>query len=183
MSNIVDNRFIEIGRFGRPRGLDGNIRFQPNENFIDGLFDQIDLFYMKNERSDLIPARIESYRVEKKRNQQTFFVKFDLIADRDDAQAAMNKALFAVNEELNQIKQEQDDNSDSVDVTGYSIISDDTEIGLVLDVFENPAHPILEIKYQTGSLLIPFVDEYIDRVDHNSSTIHCKNLDQLIEEG
>ena len=119
MSNLINNRFIEIGRFGRPRGLDGNIRFQPNENFVDGLFDQIDLYYMRNERSDLIPARIESYRVEEKRNQHTFFVKFDLIANRDDAEKAMNKALFVVNDELESLMDEQE--TDSVDMIGYHV--------------------------------------------------------------
>ena len=181
MSNLVNNRFIEIGRFGRPRGLDGNIRFQPNENFVDGLFDQVDLYYMRNERSDLIPARIESYRVEKKRNQLTFFVKFDLIANRDDADKAMNKALFIVNEELKSLKDKQE--TDSVDLVGYHVFSDNQEVGEVLDLFENPAHPILEIKYQSGSLLIPMVDEYIDRVDHERGSVYCKNLNQLTEEG
>lgn len=180
-SNIVDNRFIEIGRFGRPRGLDGNIRFQPNENFVDGLFDQINLYYMRNERSDLIPARIESYRVEKKRNQHTFFVKFDLIANRDDADEAMNKALFVVNEELEGLMDKQE--TDTIDMIGYHVFSGNQEVGEVLDLFENPAHQILEIKYQSGSLLIPMVDEYIDRVDHERGSVYCKNLNQLTEEG
>ncbi|WP_069132088.1 ribosome maturation factor RimM [Rhodohalobacter halophilus] len=180
MSNLTDNRFTEIGRFGRPRGLDGNIRFQPNENFVDGLFVQSDLFYIKNERSDLIPARMESCRIEEKRNQQTFFVKFDLIADRNDAEKAMNKALYVVTEELQSLRDEQP--ADTEDMIGYRIISNNQEIGNVLDIFENPAHPILEIKYQSGSLLIPMVDEYIDRVDHESDSIYCKNLHQLTEE-
>jgi 16S rRNA processing protein RimM len=181
MSNLVNNRFIEIGRFGRPRGLDGNIRFQPNENFVDGIFDQINLYYMRNNRSDLIPARIESYRVEKKRNQHTFFVKFDLIANRDDADEAMNKALFVVNEELENLTDKQE--ADSVDLIGYHVYSENQNVGEVLDLYENPAHPILEIKYQSGSLLIPMVDEYIDRVDHEHGSVHCKNLNQLTEEG
>lgn len=179
MPDLTVSRFIEIGRFGRPHGLDGNIRFKPNENFVDTLFEQTDLFYIKNERSDLIPARIERFGVEKKRNQQTFFVKLDLIASRDDAEAAMNKALFTTIDELDSFTEEIA--SVTEDLTGYSIVSDDSEVGTVLDMFENPAHPILEIKYQTGSLLIPFVDEFIVRVDHNCSIIYCKNLDQLID--
>ncbi len=179
MTDSLNSRFIEIGRFGRPHGLNGNIRFMPNENFIESLFDQHRLVYIKNERADLIPARIEQVQVEKKRNQQTFFVKLDLIASRDDAETAMNKALFTTVDELDSFKSEEP--SDTENLTGYRIISNDNEIGHVLDVFENPAHPILEIKYQTGSLLIPYVDEFIDRVDHNSSTIYCRNLDQLID--
>ena len=83
MTQTVNNRFIEIGRIGRPRGLEGLVRFMPNDIFTADLFDQVSVFYIKNQRSDLIPTRVESIRVEKKRNQQTFFVKFDTIANRE----------------------------------------------------------------------------------------------------
>jgi ribosomal 30S subunit maturation factor RimM len=93
--NPLDNRFTEIGRFGRPHGLDGNIRFKPNDNFIDSLFDQIQMFYIKNERSDLVPcsrSHLQICRGEKK--SKMFFVKFDSIANRQDAEQAMNRALY-----------------------------------------------------------------------------------------
>jgi 16S rRNA processing protein RimM len=178
--NSLDNRFTEIGRFGRPHGLDGNIRFQPNNNFIDSLFDQIEMFYIKNERSDLIPTRIVSKYVEEKRNHKMFFVKFDSIANRQDAEQAMNKALYVITEELEKLRPESEPEQDTL--TGYRIHFDGKEIGEVLDVLENPAHPILEIKYQSGSLLIPYVDEFVDRIDHDRASIYCINLEQLIEE-
>jgi len=179
MSHNLHNRFTEIGRFGRPRGLDGDIRFQPNENFVDELFDRLDLFYIKNERSDLVPARLESFKIEKKRNQQTFFVKFDLIATRDDADMAMNKALHVVTDELQSMQKDQDSNPE--DVIGYRVILENQDVGEVLDLFENPAHQILEITYNSGSLLIPMVDEYVDHIDHSGGSIYCKNLHQLTE--
>ncbi len=178
--NPLDNRFTEIGRFGRPHGLDGNIRFKPNDNFIDSLFDQIQMYYIKNERSDMVPTRIISRYVEEKRNQKLFFVKFDSIANRQDAEQAMNRALFVVTDELEKLKPES--KSDERSLFGYSIYYDGNRIGEVLDVLENPAHPILEIRYQSGSLLIPFVDEFVDRIDHDQSSINCINLDQLTEE-
>ena len=94
MQISAENRFVEIGRIGKPRGLDGVVRFMPNEIFIDDLFDHYNLFYIKSSRSDFIPARVEQVHVELKQNQQLFFVKFDMIASRSDAEAAVNKALF-----------------------------------------------------------------------------------------
>ncbi len=178
MTQTVNNRFIEIGRIGRPRGLEGLVRFMPNDIFTADLFDQVSVFYIKNQRSDLIPTRVESIRVEKKRNQQTFFVKFDTIANREEAEAAMNRALYA-DREVTDVATKPEEDKD--DLFGYTVIFDGEKVGKVLDVIHNPAHPILEIKFGSVSLLIPYVNEFVDHVDHDKATVYCKNLDQLTD--
>lgn len=178
MVQSIRNRFVEIGRVGRPRGLEGVVRFMPNENFADDLFDRADLFYMKNERTDLVPSRIESVDVETKRNQQTFFVKFDMIADRTDAETAQNKAVFIKADLFDEVVDTPDDDDSFI---SYTIEYDGEEFGEVLDVMMNPAHPILEVKHGSGTILIPMVDEYVDETDHENGIITCINLDQLTE--
>lgn len=171
----MNNRFTEIGRIGRPHGLEGKVRFLPNEVFTDDLLDSVTVLYMRNDRSDLVPVRIENIQTESKKNQLTFFVKFDTIADRNEAEAAMNKALFVENEMLHSSDPEEEE----ISLTGYAIVFKNKEVGRVLDVLENPAHPILEIKTESGPLLIPFVDEFIEKTDHQNATLFCQNLDQL----
>jgi 16S rRNA processing protein RimM len=175
----AENRFVEIGRIGRPHGLEGIVRFIPNEYFNADLFERISVFYMRNQRSDIIPVRIEQVQTEQKRNQQTFFVKFDLIASRDDAEQAVDRAVFIQREHLPDPENSSADREK--DLTGYSVYQQGIEIGNVLEVFENPAHPILQVKYQSSHLLIPFVDEYVERVDHASASVYCRNLHQLTE--
>lgn len=178
MTQPANNRFIEIGRIGRPHGLEGTVRIVPNSVFTAYLLDQTSIVFMKNNRSDLIPVRIESIQIEEKRNQQTFFVKFDSIADRTDAEQAIGKALFIEKEKPDSLLAKQDE---PVSIVGYAVDYQNREIGRVLDVLKNPAHPILEISFESGSLLIPFVDEYIEKTDHEKHTVYCQNLDQLTD--
>ena len=185
MAQKVPDRFIEIGRIGKPRGLDGTVRFLPNQHFIDELFDESDIFYIRNERSDLVPARLKYMHVEEKRNHQTFFVQFDLIANRDDAESAMDKALFAEKSMVEEMESEPSFESDKpaeTELTGYEVMYNHAFFGAVLDVMENPAHPILEVKHKKGAVLIPFVDEFVEAVSKSDKLITCRNLDQLIEE-
>jgi 16S rRNA processing protein RimM len=174
----MKNRFVEIGRIGKPRGLEGVVRFMPNQHFVDDLFDRVDLFYMKNERTDLVPSRIESVHVETKRNQQTFFVKFDMIANRTNAETAQNKAVFIKAEIFDEIA---DPAEEIESFFGYTIEYDGEEFGEVLDVLMNPAHPILQVKHGAGTILIPMVDEYVNETDHENGIIYCINLDHLTE--
>ncbi len=180
MAPLANNRFIEIGRIGKPRGLDGVVRFMPNENFTDGLFEQAEILYMRNSRSDLVPARIMNVHTEEKRNQQTFFVKFDMITGRSDAEAAMNRALFADRNIIESLLPEVY-SAEKNAVVGYTIWYDGIEFGKILNVIENPAHPIIETRQSIGSLLIPMVEEYVEKTDHEKQIVYCKNLNQLTD--
>lgn len=179
MKQSADNRFVEIGRIGRPHGLDGKVRFNPNDLFTADLFERLSVFYMKNRRADLIPVRLEHVQLSEKKNQQTFFVKFDMIASRDDADSAMNRALFTTRDELRELPNPIQ--SEEQDLTGYSVFEGNQRVGEVLDVLSNPAHPILEVKFGSSTLLIPFVDEYIVRTDDASATVYCQNLEHFTD--
>lgn len=183
MEQQLPSRFVEIGRIGKARGLDGTIRFMPGKQFfIDEVLSESSILYMRNERSDLVPLRIEKVYRESKRNHQSFFVKFDLIASREEADAARDKALFADKSVAgaNPLPAVESDD----DFFGYEIIFQNRLIGEVLDVMETPAHPILEVKLESGTggvLLIPFVNEFVESVDHQNQQLICKELDQLTD--
>lgn len=179
MVNNIHNRFVDVGRIGRPRGLDGVVRFMPNDNFLKGLFDQTDLLYIRDSRSDLIPVRIQNVHIESKRNQTSFFVKFDMITDRVGAEEAQNRLLFIESRYLNELLPATE-NEDSV--IGYTVRYNNADFGKVLDIMDNPAHPILEVKVDAGTILIPMVDEYIKQTDHENHVLICINLDQLLED-
>lgn len=178
----VPSRFIEVGRIGKPRGLDGIVRVIPSTQFPGHLFSRIPLLYWRNSRSDFIPARIEDVRTENKRNHQTFFVKFDLITGRDNAEKAMDKALFVDRDVLQNIGFEFEiEANEDITMYGYSVWYNHKKAGEVLDIMKNPAHPIMEVKYGVGTILIPMVDEYVKSIDHSKKTITCINLDRLTD--
>lgn len=172
----MNSRFTEIGRIGKARGLDGVVRFLPNNNFTDDLLSPGTIVYIKNERSDLLPMRIESVHREEKKNQHTFFVKFDLIASRTDSDAAMDKAIYT-----DRVIEPEPEENDEPELTGYNVFYKNDIFGSVLDIMSNPAHSILEVKTETGLLLIPMVDEFVEHTDHQKKVVYCKNLDQLTD--
>ncbi len=179
--DIMTSRFNEIGRIGKARGLEGWVRFLPEPDVSTDFFEESAIVYIKNERSGFQPLRIDDHYAEEKKNQLSFFVKFDMITDRTEADSLRDKALFS--DQFNPENEVSEETSDSeIDMTGYEIRSDTEISGHVLDMLQNPAHYILEIKTEAGALLIPYVGEYIERVDHDKRIIYCQNLDQLIED-
>ncbi len=171
----------ELGRIGRPRGLDGWLRFEPSDARAADYISENLIVYIKNNRSGFRPLRIEEIYTEEKRNQTTFFVKFDMITSRTEAESVKDKSLFSDQFDL-EIESEYAEDDKEPDYTGYLILHNEETAGTVLDLMQNPAHSILEVKIGIGTLLIPFVDEYVRSVDHKNRQIVCQNLEQLTDE-
>ncbi|HET6528075.1 MAG TPA: ribosome maturation factor RimM [Balneolaceae bacterium] len=178
MLEPIENQYEKIGYIARSHGIQGEVVFIP-EMYAPALFDSLDLVRLENARGDLIPARIESARVQEKGNRLSFFVKFEHVTDRTQAEKLKHTSVFAEAEAIGSLVDAEDE---VIDFTTFEVRVDDTFIGSVREVIDNPAHPILKvITDDQNQLLIPFVDEYVVEVDEESQIIQCQNLDQLAD--
>lgn len=178
MLEPIENQYKQIGHISRAHGIQGDVLIIP-EVYAPTLFDSLDLVRLEDARGDLIPARIESVRVQEKNNRLSFFVKFEHIADRTQAEKLKNTTVFADREIVESLTASDDV---LIDFTSFEVRDDDRFIGSVEEVIDNPAHPILQVVTNNqDQLLIPFVDEYVAGTDEDQQIIHCQNLDQLID--
>ncbi|WP_445664167.1 ribosome maturation factor RimM [Fodinibius sp. AD559] len=176
MLEPIENQYKKIGYISRSHGVQGEVLIIPDV-YAPTLFDALDLVRIETARGDLVPARIESVRVQEKHNRLSFFVKFEHVTDRTQAENLKNSSVFADREIVESLL---DTDARPLDLTSFAIISDEQSIGEVEEMLENPAHPILQVVTdKQEQLLIPLVDEYIADIDEESKQIQCKNLEQL----
>lgn len=175
-------RFIEIARIGKAHGLEGVVRVQPEIDSAENLLNENQVLYLQNRRGDLIPARIESVRVESKRKMQLFFVKFDRITDRTQAESFQDVPVYSDRSEVT-IQAEEKDDWDPRDVIGFEVEDSSGIEAVVTEVLENPAHLIIKMNMKSGlkSILVPWVDAYVLSVDYKNRLMKCQNLDLFLE--
>lgn len=175
MPEPIEHQYFLIGHISRSHGVDGTVLFVPIPEAAEPtLFEQIEMVWLQNKRGDLVPARINSVRVQEQDGRVSFFIKFVHITDRTRAEELNGRPVL--------VEQSRVEGIISAQHTWHSfdVFNDRHEnIGLVEDVIENPAHFIINVSTDKGNLLIPCVDEYVTKVDEESEVIHCKNLDQL----
>ncbi|MEX0720529.1 MAG: ribosome maturation factor RimM [Balneolaceae bacterium] len=165
--------FVQIGQIIRPQGMSGEVK-AVFEAEAAGSVEELDLVYLRNERGDFYPARISKLRVEGKGKNISFFVQFEHIADRNSAEALKNRGLFLETRNAPGFITAPKENS----LMDHEVIDEhNASVGLVVDVMDNPAHPILVVATTSGTRLIPFVDHYVTEV--SDQNIYCQNLDQL----
>ncbi len=166
--------FVQVGHVERSHGLEGEVKV-----FFDvddpQKVEELKLVYLRNDRGDFYPARIMDFRVEGKRNKISFFVQFDQIADRTGAEALKSKGIFLETDEAEPFIHAEVETDDSL--VDHEVYDGDESIGLVVDVMNNPAHPILVVATTSGSRLIPYIDHFIQ--DRREGNIYCQNLDEL----
>lgn len=176
MLEPIEDQYQMIGHIARSHGVKGDVLIISEVN-APQLFDDIDLVYIQNARGDLIPARIESFRVQHKNNRLSFFVKFEHVSDRNKAEELKSLPVYVMRESMSELMDEEI----AIDYTSFEVVDmDSNNIGTITSVIDNPAHLILEISTQNQQqLLVPFVDEYVVSADEQNKLITCQNLDQL----
>lgn len=176
MLEPVNQQYVRIGRIARSHGVDGAVLMIP-ELYAPALFETVDLVRIRNARGDLVPARVESVRVQEKNNRLSFFVKFDHLTDRNAADQLKSCPVFISREQAAPWLDEET----ADDMTGFTVYDEGgTAVGRVTEIISSPAHPILSVQTTGGeALLIPFVDEYVARTEAERQAVHCRNLEQL----
>ncbi|MDZ7716600.1 MAG: ribosome maturation factor RimM [Balneolaceae bacterium] len=178
MLEPIEDQYIMIGHIARSHGIDGEVLIISDVN-VPQLFDEIDLAHIQNARGDLIPARVESVRVQQKNNRLSFFVKFEHVSDRTKAEELKSFHVYIMRDKVSDLIQEDE----TVDYTTFTVVDNQNNVeGYIAAIIDNPAHPILEvITNDQQKLLVPFVDEYIISTDEDEKVIECQNLDQLAD--
>lgn len=184
--NFSLHRFIEAGTVRGVHGLDGGLTIDWSHSDTE-LVSRLDRLFVKNERGDMEPYRVLEARFSLKRGKPSFFVQFDRITNRSEAEAMRHRTIYLHPDDLpDSPVSDQTDTESPNRVIGYRVLDKSgSDWGLVSDLLENPAHPILEIETSrspSGSLLVPFVDHYIPNVDDARNELLAAHLDELILE-
>lgn len=178
MLEPAEDQYIVIGDVIRSHGIKGEVVVQPA--FVDrGLFDDLQLVHYENARRELVPARLERVRAQEKGNRLSFFVKFEHVSDRNQAEEIRGCSLFVHRDKIAHV--EEGEEPDFTRYLGWMARDEEgSTLGSVTGILENPAHPILEVTADDGEqYLIPLVDEYVASIEEEGRIIHCRRMEQL----
>ena len=170
------HQYKPIAQLKQAHGVYGAIEVTGNSE-IASIFSKYNLFWIIDEHDMMVPLRLDSFK-QAGGHPDTFFVQFDDVTTRSKAASLSGSTLY-----LEQSDDHKPDNDiETIDegiymIMDYEIFDQDNNCqGFVIDVMENPAHPIL---ISDTDLMIPYVSEYINSVDSEKKIIYCKNLTLL----
>ncbi len=175
--SAADHEYDRLGVVAKVHGVKGEIVIhtdlpEPSQTQL------VEVVHIDDGRGMMLPYRIEKGRVTVQGNRQLFFVILESVADRNTASRLVGRDVWVASGILDMYEDEEDD-----DLVGYALLNSDGEtIGEVLEVLENPAHPILRTRVSKhGEVLIPYVDVYVDDIDDDGRTVTVSDIEGLLE--
>lgn len=170
MVPTVESGLFELGMVTRAHGIQGGLLVETAVSLEFAL--SLDLIYYRSTHHQWVPARARIIRRHHDRKRELFFVILEGIDSRTKAETLRGSFLMTTR---NPGKKEKKDT-----LVHYVVCRhENTTIGIVAEVMQTGAHPVLVVQSERKKVLIPYVDEYVVRVCHEEKRIITRNTEEL----
>jgi len=160
--------YIYIGEIVNTHGIKGEVRIISDFKYKKEIFKNGFNLYIGLNKKKLV---INTYRVHKNYDMVTF----NGINDINDVLDYKGEKVYINRDEI-----EFSGILDS-DIIGLNVYTD-KNIGIVKDIMKTKAHDILVVYNDKKRYLIPYINEFIDKIDLDNKKIYIKEIEGLISE-
>lgn len=161
--------FIYVGDIVNTHGIKGELRILSDFKYKKQIFKKDFTLYIGRLKEPLI---INSYRKHKEYDMVLFYD----IEDINDAIAYKGDKVYINKEDI------KIDGYFNEDLIGLNVYGNDILIGKVEKIMKNVAHDIIVIKSTEKKHLIPYVDEFIKKIDLENNRMDINLIEGLIDE-
>lgn len=162
-------REVYIGKIVNTHGIKGELRIISDFKYKNFIFKPNFTLYIGKKKE---PFTILNYRKHKNYDM----VLLSDINDINDALSYKNENVYINRDDLNIEGYINDD------LFGLEVYSKDKYIGKVKDIINNGAHEIFVIENNNITNLVPFVNEFIEKIDIENKKIFINEIEGLINE-
>lgn len=159
---------VYIGEIINTHGIKGELRIISDFKYKDEVFKVGNKLYLGKRKQEVI---VKSYRQHKNYDMVTF----EGIMDINDAIIFKGDDVFIPRESLNI------DGYVDEDIIGLTAYDDDKVIGEVTNILKNK-QDLLIIVNNNRSFMVPFVKEFIKKIDLKDKKIYLNVIEGLIDE-
>ncbi len=176
---IIREQLTDIGRFGQPHGIKGEINATVDRDIdiaalrcivcdIDGIF---------------VPFFVEGVRP---RSATSQLLTIDGITDESEANLLQNKIIYALNDELAEEAEESDNDEGfyAEDLVGFTVSDvSETLSGKIEGVDDSTDNVLFIVRtdFSPRPILIPVAEELIDDIDTDTRHIRFDLPEGLLE--
>ena len=163
-----------IGKIVKKHGFKGEVVLRLDTDIPEAYRDMESLFLQR--AGAMIPFFIERSSL----SGQFLRMKLEGVDTEADADRLVRVEAYLPMDCLPQL---EDDQFYYHEIEGYSACdaADGTEIGMIVRVEDTPAQALVVIERQGREILVPVVDDFIEKVDKKNRSIRLKLPDGLLE--
>ena len=153
---MIDD-FLSLGKIVGTHGLQGGLKIQMDRGVLYQLPPNTSVQFSPHVNS-------KTYSIQSVSKQKTYILKLQELTSIEDAEKYVGKNLYILKDNLPPLSEGE---FYEYQLLGLKPIEDGTLIQgyRITSILENPAHPILEFSNDENSILIPYIDHYIGKIN------------------
>lgn len=158
---ILKEELTEIGRFGKPHGIQGEINAVIDD---DVEIDAIDKIVM-NIDGIFVPFFIKSIRVKR---HDSVIIAIDDVNNEEQAARFTNLDIYAlISDNVREMPDNDEEGFYASDLVGYTIVhADGRPVGKITDINDSTENALFIVQLPDGTdKYIPIADELIDEIN------------------
>lgn len=165
---------ICVGLCARPHGVTGEVIVRAHKGFsVDDL--SFEFLHLELE-GGLVPFSVDEIRP---KNQEEAILRFEDIHTQDQARRLADASIYI---ERDWLETTDEPSSSAGTLIGYAAIDQtNARLGLIVEIQEIAKNPLFVVEYQGRELLIPIVEEFIVRMDHDRMEVHFNLPEGLLD--
>ena len=162
---------ITIGYVQKPFGIKGELKVKVETDFVEERFKKGNKIFLNHE------GQKQEYEIESSRmHQKSLLLKLKGLDDLN-AVENMHRAEITISKDMRHELEEGE--YYFTDLLNCNVYLDDKKIGVVKEMMDMPAHPVMRIKTNAEDVLVPFVKVFIKDVDLDLRRIDIHYMEGL----
>jgi 16S rRNA processing protein RimM len=134
----------------------------------------LESFFIEKQKDELLPYFIESVRI---KTADELYVKVEGIHSKEAAHQMLQKQVWLLEEDF----QKYAAKSSAISLLGYHIINEDTDLGEILEVIEQPHQLLCRILLDGKEALIPVHQETLQKIDKKNKQVFVELPEGLLD--
>ena len=164
---------IHIGKIVATHGLHGELILK-HALGKKTVFKQAEVLFIETEKNIQLPYFIE--KSNSKSNTETI-LKFEGITTKESAAKFLQKKIWLTKNDFEKYVSK----TAPVNLIGFIILNNGTELGEVESVIEQPQQILLQITMQKKEVLIPLHEKTLKKIDRRKKQVHVTLPEGLLE--
>jgi len=165
--------YCSIGKLVATFGINGELVLKHHlgkKTSLKGL----ETLFIEKQKDELLPYFIESAKI---KNDDEVFLKIEGINTKEAARILVTKQVWLPEEDFHKYAAK----SAPISLLGYHIINDNTDLGEILEVIEQPHQLLCRISLEGKEALIPVHPETLQKIDKKSKRVIVVLPDGLLD--
>ena len=165
---------VIVGKIVNTCGLKGEVKVINSSDFIEERYKKNNILLASNEEKNVnMPLTISSFR----ENNKFIYLKFKEINSIEEAEVLKECYLLI---DVDELKPASEDTFYYYQLLDMIVYYNDRKIGNIDEITDNGVQDLLRIKGENINFLIPFVDDFVEKIDIKNKAIFLKNLEGLL---